>query len=359
MEHRSELNEYIDAVLNRKASDLHLSTGKKPYFRIERKLIQFVQKEDLTEEDTRVLLKILTEGKFDSVEKEMAENKQILFSYRHTSEGKEINFRGAAYTNRGKTSIALRLVPNADVTLEELNLPSILGSVIAEPQGLFLIVGPAGHGKSTTLAAMIQHINSIKRRNIITIEDPIEFLFKDNMCSIMQREVPSDAYSFQAAMNHALRADIDILMVGEMRETETMRTVMTAAEIGHLVLSTIHSNSASQTVNRIIDSFPANQQPQIRNQLSLSLLGILSIRLLPTINGGLVPACEILLNNNAVANLIREGKIQSIDTVIQTSRGEGMVSIDQAIAELVKEGKVTLETARIHSSDEKELNRYL
>ena len=282
-----------------------------------------------------------------------------MFSYFHTIDDKEYNFRGAAYTSRGNISIALRLVPDAKKTLEELNLPSILGNMMSEPNGLFLIVGPAGHGKSTTLAAMIQHINTTKRKNIITIEDPAEFLFRDSMCSIMQREVPADVLTFGEALNHALRADIDILMVGEMREIDTIRTVITAAEAGHLVLSTIHANSSSQTVNRIIDSFTAQQQPQIRNQISLSLLGVLSIRLLPTINGGLVPACEILINNNAVANLIREGRIQSIDTVMQTSRDEGMVSMDQSIAELVKTGRITLETARMHSSNEKELNRYL
>ena len=360
MEHRAELQDYIDTVIAREGSDIHLVSGTKPLFRVRRELIPFIQKEPLTAEDVYTFLRLLLATRVEEVATELKERKQLLFSYRHaTKQGIEVNFRVNTYLERGAPAIALRLINETDRTVEELRLPPLLKHVLHEPSGLFLIAGPAGNGKSTTLAAMVNYCNTSLRKHLLTIEDPIEFIFKNKKSVITQREVPDDVATFRLALDNALRADADVLMIGEMREVETMRAVMTAAEVGHLVLSTVHAGNVVGVVHRIIDAFPDTQQQQIALQLADSLIGICSIRLLPDTSGGLVPACELLFGNSAARNLIRERRFASLATVIQTGREEGMVSLEQSIAELVKTNAITMETGRLHATDEQALLKYL
>ena len=310
-------------------------------------------------DDVDSILGILLEGKEDNLQT-LKDKKHLQFSFKYLTEaGLTLNFRTTAYVERGNTAIAMRLIKSNIPTLEDLKLPPILKNIISEPNGLFLIVGPAGHGKSTTLASMIEYCNNSYRKHILTIEDPVEFLFESKKSIITQREVPADSPSFRSALDSSLRADADLIMIGEMRETQTMSSVMTAAEVGHLVLSTVHANSTHSTINRIIDSFEVGQQRQIANQLSSTLVGVCSIRLLPKISGGLVPACEFLLNTAGVANLIRENRIASIKTVIQTGREEGMITLENSLAELVKDGSISLETANLYTDNSSLLNKYL
>ena len=296
----------------------------------------------------------------EQAQREIQDKKHLLFSYQHaTIAEKVVNFRVTAYLEQGVVAIAMRLIEETERTIEELMLPPILKNVMQEPNGLFLVVGPAGNGKSTTLAAMINHCNNTHRKHILTIEDPIEFIFKDKKSVITQREVPFDTPTFRSGLDSALRADADILMIGEMREMATMRTVMTAAEVGHLALSTIHASYAHGVVHRIVDSFPPDQQQQIAYQLAGSLLGICSIHLLPRASGGLIPACEMLFNTPATANLIREGRVASLRSVIETGREEGMISLERALADLVRRNEIVLETARLYAPDEQVLMKHL
>ncbi|MEF8847013.1 MAG: PilT/PilU family type 4a pilus ATPase, partial [Candidatus Paceibacterota bacterium] len=252
-------------------------------------------------------------------------------------------------------SIALRLIPAEVPTVEELNLPNILHEFTRHTQGFVLVTGPSSHGKSTTLAALIDEINHTRADHIITIEDPIEYVFEDDRSIIDQREVGQDALSFSKALRSSFRQDPDVIMVGEMRDPETISTAITAAETGHLVFATLHTNSASQTIHRIVDSFPPEQHNQVRAQLAGSLLGIISQRLVSRIKGGLIPACEILLSNPAVSNLIREDKIHEIPMVIETSGEEGMISMNRSLAKLVREKEISLEDALSHSLRPSEL----
>ena len=360
MEYARELQDYIDTLVSRSGSDIHLIVGNKPVFRVHRELVPFIQKELITEDDALQFFRLIAGSSAESAEERLREKKHLLFNYTHVTSGDvEISLRVTVYFEMGNIAIAMRLIQETERTLEELHLPATLKEVMHEPNGLFLVVGATGHGKSTTLAAMLTHCNNTLRRHILTIEDPIEFIFTDKKCLITQREVPHDAPSFRSALDSALRADADILMIGEMREVETMRAVMTAAEVGHLVLSTVHANSTFGAVNRVVDSFPPEQQRQIAHQLSGSLLGVCSIRLLPRVSGGLIPACEILINTPAVANLIREGRLESIKSVIQTGKEEGMVSLEQSLADLVKRNEIPLEVATLHASNEQVLSRYL
>ena len=360
MEHTRELQDYVDTVVSRATSDIHLISNTKPLFRVRRELVPFIQKEPLTDSDTASFLSIILKMSREETVAHMREKKNIQMSYKHRTSGdREINFRVMAYMEKGSVAIAMRLINEIEQTVEELNLSTILKNVIREPHGLFLVVGPAGNGKSTTLTALINHCNNTQRRHILTIEDPIEFIYRNKKSVITQREVPFDALSFRAALDSSLRADADILMVGEMREVVTMQTVMTAAEVGHLVLSTLHANNALGVVHRIIDSFPADQQRQIANQLAASLFGICSVRLLPRIGGGLVPACEIMFNTNAVSNLIREGRVASLYSVIETGKEDGMISLEQSLAELVSSNQISLEVARLYASDERILMKNL
>ena len=263
------------------------------------------------------------------------------FSYNH---GTEYRLRGNASFQQGVISIALRLIPRVK-TLTELGLPEQLLALSREKQGFFLVVGSVGQGKSTTVAAIIAQINAESRRHILTIEDPVEFHFTQDKSLIDQREVGIDTQSFNTALLQALRQDVDVVMIGEMRDKDTMATAVTAAETGHLVIATLHSNSAAQTVDRIIDSFPADQQNQIRMQLASSLIGVFAQHLIPSITGALVPAYELLLNTGATANLIREKRTHELDTIIETGSKDGMIDLDRYLAGLVRDGIIARDMA--------------
>ncbi|MEK7188551.1 MAG: PilT/PilU family type 4a pilus ATPase, partial [Patescibacteria group bacterium] len=263
------------------------------------------------------------------------------------------------FFQRGNISSALRQIPAKIPTLEELNLPAILHDFGRANQGFVLITGPSSHGKSTTLASLIDEINHSRDEHIITIEDPIEYIFEADKCIIDQREVYHDTLSFAKALHSTFRQDPDVIMVGEMRDPETMATAITAAETGHLVFATLHTNSASQSIHRIVDSFPSEQQGQVRAQLSGSLLGVVSQRLIPRTKGGLIPACEIMFNTSAVANLIRENKIHELDLVIETSSEDGMTTLNRSLSNLVKAKEISSKNALVYSLSPSELKRLL
>lgn len=347
------LDELVDIVVKEGASDLHLSTGRLPVIRVSNFLIPLVKMPVTSEADMTGFLSLFLspEGK-----EEFGKSKETNFAYSHRG---QTRFRCNTFLSLGKTSIAMRLVPTEVKNFEELGLPPALGTFVKRQQGFFLVVGPIGVGKSTTLATMIESINLTRLEHIITIEDPIEFIFEPKKAIIDQREVKTDTPDFHTALYGVFRQDADVVMIGEMRDLETISAAVTAAETGHLVLSTLHTNTASQTVDRIIDSFPADQQTQIRLQLSNSLLGIFSQRLLPRISGGLIPAFELLINNNAVGNLIREKRTHEINSVIGTSSEEGMIDLNRCLAELVRKGEVTVEDAFQFSSSPKILERML
>ena len=318
-EYRKELEDLVLTVIHEGASDLHLVVGRHPTIRVSGELIPLVKKPLLEAENTLGLIKeFLDESNF----KLFLETKEMDFSF---SFGKEARFRGNSFYQKGTVAIALRLIPKKIKTLQELALPTILEAFTKRKQGFFLVVGPVGQGKSTTLAAMIEMINHERAENIITIEDPIEYVFSPDRSIISQREVRFDTSDFHVALRACFREDVDIILIGEMRGLDTISTAVTAAETGHMVFSTLHTNNASQTIDRIIDSFPPEQQDQIRVQLSGSLAGIFSQRLIPKISGGLVPAYELLINNNAVSNLIRERRTHEIPMVIETGSELGMI----------------------------------
>ncbi len=315
MDYKKKLEELILAVIHEGGSDLHLGTGRVPVLRISGELITLVKQSVFTNEDTMGIL-----GEVMKKEKvaEFMQNLEADFSYDFRGEAR---LRGNAFFQKGLICIVFRLVPKVK-TIKELNLPSILSDIARKKQGFFLVVGPVGQGKSTTLSAMVDLINNEQARNIITIEDPIEHVYIPNKSMINQREVGIDTKDFAVGLKSVFREDVNVILIGEMRTPDTISTAVTAAETGHLVLSTLHTNNASQTIDRIIDSFPGNQQDQIRSQLASSLLGIFSQRLIPRVAGGLVPAYELLLNNNAVANLIREKRTHEIDVVKLVAREE-------------------------------------
>jgi twitching motility protein PilT len=342
-DYQKVLEDLLSLAIKKKASDLHFSSGKKPILRINSELLIIDTEKEFSLEDIVSLVKTLLAQGYskDRFEKFLRE-REIDFSYDLGSMGR---FRGNAYFQQGKVSCALRFIPTNISTIEELNLPPVLDSFTKAYQGLVLITGPSSHGKSTTLAALIDEINHTRQSHIITIEDPIEYIFEDDLSIVDQREVFSDTLSFARALRSTFRQDPDVIMVGEMRDPETIATAITAAETGHLVFATLHTNSASQTIHRIIDTFDGSSQIQVRAQLSGSLLGIVSQRLVPRIKGGLIPAAEIIFNNSAVANLIRENKVHEIPIVIETSLEEGMMSLNRSLASLVKNKEITKESA--------------
>ncbi len=350
MEYRKEIEQLVDTVLNEGASDLHLAEGRSPVIRVAGSLIPLVKRAPLTASDMQGYV---NEFLNEDNKKLLAKDRDVDFSYSLTNS----RFRGNAFYHQGVISIALRLIPKKISTLAELNLPPILESFTRKQQGFFLVVGPIGQGKSTTLASLIEMINQTRTEHIMTIEDPVEYLYESKKSIIDQREVRIDTPDFKDALVAMFRQDIDVALVGEMRDAETMATAVTAAETGHLVFSTLHTNNAAQTINRIIDSFPSSQQDQIRVQLASSLTGIFSQRLIPRISGGLIPAYELLINNSAVANLIREKRIHEINTVIETSSGDGMIDMNRSLAELVRSGEITVENAYLNSNNPKTLER--
>ncbi len=351
-DYKQILEDLIKTVITEGASDLHISEGRHPTIRVSGLLLPLVKHPVLTKEDTAGILEQLlpTQNKI-----RFYSDKEIDFSY-NSNEGR---FRGNAFFQQGTVSIALRLVPKKIRSFDELNLPDILKTFADRQQGFFLVVGPVGHGKSTTLAAMIDYINSTRAEHILTIEDPIEYIYEQKRSVIDQREIRIDTVDFSVALRSMFREDVDVVLIGEMRGAETIGTAVTAAETGHLVFSTLHTNSASQTIDRIIDSFPAAQQDQIRTQLASSLNGIFSQRLIPKISGGLVPAYELLINNNAVANLIREKRTHEINTVIETSSQDGMIDMNRCLADLVSRGEISIENAYLFSNNPKSLERLL
>ncbi|KND51380.1 MAG: twitching motility protein PilT [Parcubacteria bacterium C7867-001] len=349
----SRIEALLDIVVNEKGSDLHLTAGFEPTIRVSSSLVPLVQQGKQSAEDTEEMLKaIVPDGRWDQFLKEQT----IDFSYAHKDKGR---FRVNGYIVQGTVAVAMRLIPHGVRTFTDLGLPSVLEVFCQRQQGFFLVVGPVGQGKSTTLAAIVDRINETRAEHIVTIEDPIEYIFDQKKSLIHQREVYVDAPSFHSALQSAFREDVNVIMVGEMRDLDTISAAVTAAETGHLVLATLHTNNAAQTIDRIIDMFPSTQQDQVRVQLAGSLAGIFSQRLVPRIAGGLIPAYELLINNNAIANLIREGRTHEIGTVIQTSSQEGMIDMDRSLAELVRKGEITVEDAYERAFDQKTFERYL
>jgi twitching motility protein PilT len=343
MEYKQLLNELIESVIKQSGSDMHLSDGRHPTIRISGELVPLMQRPPLTNEDTTGLLRtMINDGQHDA----FLAKQELDFAYEHNDGNR---FRGSAFIQQGRVGVVLRLIPRTIKTLQDLALPPILETFARKKQGFFLIVGPVGQGKTTTLASMIEMINQERAEHIITIENPVEYVYEQKRSIIDQREVGIDTESFHSALVGTFRQDVDVILVGEMREHETIAAAVTAAETGHLVFSTLHTNNASQTIDRIIDSFPGDQQDQIRVQLAGSLIGIFSQRLIPRISGGQIPAYELLINTNAVQNLIREKRTHEIDTVIETGMEHGMIDMNRSLAELVRRGEITVENAYLHS----------
>lgn len=358
MDYKKKLYDLVETLLAQGASDLHLSVAARPIVRVSSVLTPLLSEPLLTDEDVQGLLQELVPP---LRYKKFLTSQEVDFSYDYKGNPPTggARFRGNGYVQRGHFGAALRLIPRVIRSIAELNLPKALEAFASRQQGFFLVVGPVGQGKTTTLAALIEKINLERSEHIITIEDPIEYIFENKKSLIDQREVRTDTTDFQAALQSVFRQDVDVLMIGEMRTPETMATAVTAAETGHLVFSTLHTNNAAQTIDRIIDSFPAGQQEQIRVQLAGSLAGIFSQRLVPRISGGLVPAYELLINNNAVQNLIREKRTHEIQTVIETGLEEGMIDMNRSLAQLVRTGEITVESAYSRSWNPKTLERLL
>lgn len=343
-----EAAQLLDVAIERKASDLHLVVGVPPMLRIDGKLLPVPQQSSLTTEVCHKLVKgFLTPENLARLEKE----KEIDFSFGH----KDMRFRVNVFYQKGTMTASLRLIPVDIRSLQELGLPPILEKFTTHSQGFCIVTGPTGHGKSTTLAAMIRAINETRAERVITIEDPIEYVFAHKKSIISQRELGTDTNSFGRALRACLREDPNVVLVGEMRDLETIEAALTIAETGHLVFSTLHTNDAAQTADRIIDVFPPHQQGQVRQQLANVLLGVISQRLLPRVSGGRIVACEILMANPAVRSLIREGKTHQLPGTIQTSASEGMISLDKVLAELVSKGEITIDDALTWSLDPKAL----
>ncbi|MBD3208653.1 MAG: PilT/PilU family type 4a pilus ATPase [Candidatus Nealsonbacteria bacterium] len=349
MDYSEQLQKFLKIAIEEQASDVHFSVGHPPVLRVTGRLVPLMREKELSAQDTKNLAFSL----MNSYQKEkFLKEKVIDFSYRF---GERARFRINIFFQKGYVSCALRLIPFDIKTVQELNLPPVVLDFTKAKQGFVLVCGPSSQGKSTTLAALIDEINHSRADHIITIEDPIEYVFTPDKAIIDQREVGQDTLSFKGALRSAFRQDPDVIMVGEMRDSETISTAITGAETGHLVFATLHTNSASQTIHRIVDSFPPQQQGQIRAQLSGSLLGVISQRLVPRIKGGLIPACEVMIATPAIANLIRENKIHEIPMVIETSLEKGMISLNRSLANLVKRKEISLESALNYSLNHNEL----
>ncbi|MES2930809.1 MAG: PilT/PilU family type 4a pilus ATPase [Patescibacteria group bacterium] len=352
MDYQKWTDELLTALGREDGSDLHLGAGRKPAMRINGELIFLVNQKALSNEDMMGVLEVLM-GQEKTAK--FLETKEMDFSYTFHS---DTHLRGNAFFQRGMICVALRLIPKAK-SLEELGLPPILATFAGKRQGFFLVVGPVGQGKSTTLSTMINIVNKERSVHIVTVEDPIEFVYAPDKSIVDQREVGVDTKDFLGALKATLREDVNVILVGEMRSPDTIAAAVTAAETGHLVFSTLHTNNASQTIDRIIDSFPEGQQDQIRIQLASSLIGVFSQRLVPRVAGGRIPAYELLINNNAVANLIREKRTHEINTVIETSSTEGMIDMNRSLIDLVARGEISLESAYQYSLNPKALEQMM
>jgi twitching motility protein PilT len=343
----------LEEVIKKKASDLHLQVGLPPMLRVDGSLVAVSGSEVLTEETVESLVFAILD---DDQKQILLKDKEFDFSFAFGDLGR---FRVNAFHERGNMAAALRLIPNEILTVNQLGLPEVINKFADYPRGLVLVTGPTGSGKSTTLAALVDKINSERPCHIITIEDPVEFTHKSKKAVLVQREVHYDTFSFSAALRSSLRQDPDVVLIGEMRDLETIASAITIAETGHLVFATLHTNSAAQSIDRMIDVFPPHQQPQIRSQLSNILMAICSQRLIPSIGGGRTVAAEILVATPAVRNIIREGKTHQLDAVIQTGAEYGMQSMDKTLVALVHAGTISYDEARQFAVDVEELDRLM
>ncbi len=349
----THIEKYLEEVIKKDASDLHLQVGLPAMLRVDGRLVKSDNPMVLGEQAIEELVFTLIDDKQKAL---LTNQLELDFSFAFGDLGR---FRVNAFHEKGSLAAAMRLIPTKIRTITELGLPKVVEQFSNLPRGLVLSTGPTGSGKSTTQAAMVDLINTNKSMHIITIEDPIEYQFHHKNSIIVQREVHFDTTSFASALRSSLREDPDVVLIGEMRDLETIATAITVAETGHLVLATLHTNGAAQSIDRMIDVFPAHQQQQIRTQLAGVLQGIINQRLIPMIGGGRMAAAEILVANSAVRNLIREGKTHQIGAVIQTSADEGMQSMDKELVELAKSGKVSLEEAQMYAVDPKEFERLM
>ncbi len=347
----TRIENLLEECIKRNASDLHIQYGLPPILRIDGALTPISGYSNLNEETVHNLI-------FSTLDEEqqkiLMKDKEFDFSFAF---GDIARFRVNAFHERGKLAAAFRLIPNQIRSVNDLGMPPIIETFADFPRGLVLVTGPTGSGKSTTLAALVDKINREKSVHIITIEDPIEFTHKSIRSVIAQREVHYDTFSFAAALRSALREDPDVVLIGEMRDLETIQAAITIAETGHLVFATLHTNSAAQSIDRMVDVFPAHQQPQVRTQLSNMLMAICAQRLVPAIGGGRIVAAEIMVANSAIRALIRDGKTHQLDTAIQTGADQGMQTMDRNLAKLVQTGVITYDAAREFAVDINELNR--
>lgn len=341
----------LEECVRRNASDIHIQYGLPPILRVDGALIPIAGTKALNEEAVRSLVFSTLD---EDQQKILMKDKEFDYSFAF---GDIARFRVNAFHERGKLAAAFRLIPNQIKNINELGMPPIVETFANFPRGLVLVTGPTGSGKSTTLAALVDKINREKSVHIITIEDPIEFTHKSQKSVIAQREVHYDTFSFAAALRSVLREDPDVVLIGEMRDLETIQAAITIAETGHLVFATLHTNSAAQSIDRMIDVFPAHQQPQVRTQLSNMLMAICAQRLVPAIAGGRIVAAEIMIANSAVRALIRDGKTHQLDNAIQTGAEQGMQTMDRTLAKLIQTGIITYDAAREYAVDTNELNR--
>ncbi|HMQ09189.1 MAG TPA: type IV pilus twitching motility protein PilT [Candidatus Nanoperiomorbaceae bacterium] len=343
----------LQEVINQRASDLHLQVGLPPILRVDGSLAPINNTPVLSIEAVEKLIFSILDQDQQQI---LMKDKEFDFSFAFGDLGR---FRVNAFHERGNLAAALRLIPNEIPTIAELGLPRVIEKFADFPRGLVLVTGPTGSGKSTTLAALVDKINDEKAHHIITIEDPIEFTHKSKRSVVVQREVHYDTYSFNAALRSALREDPDVVLIGEMRDLETISAAITIAETGHLVFATLHTNSAAQSIDRMVNVFPPHQQPQIKIQLANILQAICAQRLVPAIGGGRLAAAEVLLANSAVRNIIREGKTHQLDSVIQTGAAEGMQSMDRTLVQMVQGGQITYEEAKNFAVDLAEFDRMM
>ncbi len=354
MQQLTSIDGLLEQMVALGASDLHVTVGTAPAFRVRGHIVRAEGHEPFTADDTRSLLyRILSSEQ----QKHFELNRQLDFAYSMPGLAR---FRVNVYYQREAVGAAFRLIPQEIKSLEELQLPHILHSLAEYPRGLVLVTGPTGSGKSTTLAAVIDEINRNRSEHILTVEDPIEFVHRHKRCIVNQREIGPDASSFANALKAALRQDPDVILVGEMRDLETISTALTAAETGHLVFATLHTQDAPQSIDRVIDVFPAHQQQQIRVQLAAALQGICTQQLVPTIDGaGRAVASEVLVATPAIRNLIREGKVHQIYSMLQAGGKYGMVTMDMSLAQLVRSGRVSLDDALERCSSEEDVRRLM
>jgi len=347
----SSIDRYIVAVINAGATDLLLAADSPPRMRVDGKLRPIHGEPVLRDEDvSEMVLKMLPQ----KLRTELLDRKEVdfSFSYEHTH-----RFRANCFIAQGTIAMSLRAIPLAIPTPEELRLPAALAGVCELPQGFVLVTGPTGSGKSTTLASCIDYINRFRPLHILTIEDPIEYVHQHKVAAVNQREVGLDTESFDRALRSALREDPDVILVGEMREPETIQFALTLAETGHLVFATLHTNDAAQALDRVSDVFPPERQEQIKVQLAASIVAVVSQRLIPKVGGGLIAAFELLLANNAVRNLVREGRTHQLRNIMHSARGDGMLTLEASLNDLLAEGLIEYEEAVSRSMHAKELKR--